>query len=246
MTYALPPNPAFPDDGEVLLDVGYEALMSAAAALLQRRVFCAPQFVDRPDGMLAPLEAVANILHLAAGLAHMGEEPHQIDLAPFFENVTRLIILYWPNSETAEIELGSARRPPQALRQALAYILSKRGIVESAASVANNSGTGLRTLENLFCRWLGVGVARYAKILRIKFLRELQENTKSDLASLAEVYRFSNVSRLRHEILNLDLNTTAALLPQNFYQELLDGMAGQDLVVGSLAQAACVKGNYNA
>jgi AraC-like DNA-binding protein len=245
VTCILPPNPFFPQDAEVVLDVRCEALMSAAARLLQRRVFIAPQFMDQPDDLLIALEPVASILHLVARRAPSRVAGDQVDASLVFESVIRLILLYWPNTETAEIELGSARRPPQALRQALAYIAAKRGVIGSAASVADNSGAGLRTLERLFNRWIGVGVARYSKRVRLKFLNEQQAMTNADFAPLAEVYRFSNISRLRQELSGLDWTTTADLLPQNFYRTLLNGKTPFKPVGRARARLAPIKGNAN-
>ncbi len=246
VTCILPPHPTFPQDAEICFDVRCEALMSAASDLLQRRVFSAPQFSDQPDDLHLVLEPIANILHLAARRPSSRVDGHQIEVSLFFESVLRLIVLYWPNSETAEIELGPARRPPQALRQALAYIVSKRGVVESAKLVANNSGTGLRTLEKLFSHWVGVGVARYAKIMRLSLLDEQQAITHSDFASLAPVYRFSNVSRLRQELSKRDWATKTGILPQNLYRELSNRKTPQDPVVRARALSAPTKGNSNA
>jgi AraC-like DNA-binding protein len=245
VTCILPANPAFPHTAEVVLDVECEALMSAAAELLQRRVFSPPQFTDQPEDLPVGLEPIANILDLVARRASSRMEGYRVDALLFFQSVTRLIFLYWPNSETAELELGSAGRPPQALRQALAYIACKRGVVESAESVANHSGTGLRTLEKQFSHWFGIGLGRYAKIMRLKFLSEQQALTHADLASLAEVYRFSNVSRLRQEVSELDWATVAGLLPQNFYRTLLIGKTSQEPVGRARPRSAHIKGNAN-
>jgi hypothetical protein len=246
MTYLLSPTPAFPEDAEVQLDVGYEALMSAAATLLQRKIFCAPQFADRPDVAAPPLDAVANVLHLAAHRSDAQETAHNPDARYFFESITRLIVLYWPNSETTEIALGDAGRPPRALRQALAYILSKRGIVESSASVAKEAGTGLRRLEYMFSVWLGMGIARYAKMLRLKFLAEQWARTEADLASLAKVYRFSNLSRLRQDLSRLDPALVAEMEPESLYLRLLACAEGQGGNGSFLAEAICTKGTMNA
>lgn len=246
VTCILPPHPAFPHNAEICLEVRCEALMSAASDLLRRRVFSAPQFTDQPDDLHLVLDPIANILHLVARRPSSRVDGHQVDASLFFESVLRLIVLYWPNSETAEIELVPARRPPQALRQALAYIVSKRGVVESAELVAKNSGTGLRTLEKLFSHWVGVGVARYAKIMRMNFLDEQQAITHADLASLAPVYRFSNVSRLRQELSERDWAMKTGLLPQNFYRELSNRKTPQDPVVRARASSAPTKGNSNA
>lgn len=241
----LPSNPAFPHDAEVILDVAFESLMAVAAALLQRRVFSAPQFADQHDDLPVALETIASILHLVARRSASPVDGYQVDASLIYDGVIRLIILYWPNSETAEIELGAARRPPQGLRQALAYIVSKRGIVDSAEAVAHNFGTGLRTLEKQFSHWFGIGVARYAKITRLKFLNEQRAITHQDLASLAEVYHFSNVSRLRQELSELDWATTAGLLPQNFYRELSSGKIPKVSMGRARGSSDPTKGNAN-
>lgn len=241
VTSVLTTDPAFPQDVEIQLDVSCERLIFTTAHVLQRKVFCVPIFVDRPDLAGSSMNVVADVLQLAASnrgfQANKDHSPRRI----FFDSILRLLVINWPNSETTEIELGSARRPPQSLRQALAYIFSKRGIVKNAASVADNSGTGLRTLEHLFAQWLGIGIARYSKMLRIKFIVEQRAQTNTDLASLAQIYGFSNVARLRQELSKLDQFLIAELEPERIYQRLIDAY-GQSPAGPLFSQLTCAKG----
>lgn len=123
------------------------------------------------------------------------------------------------------------------LRQAPFQIFSALEIVERAALVADNSGTGLRTLKNPFGRWLALRIARHAKRLRMSFPKQQEAQARSDLASLGEV------SRLPSDLATFDLTMATGLLSQNFYQQLMNG---QDLAGRSLVQVARMKGNSNA
>lgn len=241
VTCVLTTDPAFPQDVEILFEVSCERLISAASRLLHRKVFSAPVFIDRPDLKGSSMNIVADVLQLGVCNGVFQANKDHRSRQVFFESITQLLLHHWPNSETAEIELGRARRPPPPLRQALAYIQWKGANVGSAMSVADNSGAGLRTLERLFAQWLGIGVSRYCKLLRMKFIAQQHEQTHANLASLAQIYGFTNVSRLRRELSALDHSLIAELEPERVYQRLIDAN-GHSPASPLLSQLAYAKG----
>jgi AraC-like DNA-binding protein len=181
-----------------------DTIVTMCEALLERKVFSAPVFFDPPERTHASLDAIVEIISVFLSKSILGS-PGEADLnEKLLNNIVRLIMLFWPNSNSEEIGLDPAVRPPAPLRQALDYICSKSGIILNVEEVADNSGIGLRTLESLFSTWLGLGIARYAKMTRMKALQSEMQRTGERLSVLAEKYKFSNVTRLRRDIADID------------------------------------------
>lgn len=204
----------------VHFEVKLSILRSMSENLLERKVFEPPSFFDHLHRVSSPLETVLELLKFAAPEGQAGIKPNIMNEDHFLLEILRLIVLYWPSTYSDEIGLAPAIRPPAALRQALAYITCKQGIVENAEDVANNSGSSLRTLESLFSKWLGIGIAGYAKMTRLKVMISEMHATNTSLSELAKRYRFSNVTRLRREIAEFDYQTANDLEPRNFYSRL--------------------------
>jgi hypothetical protein len=209
-----------PDEADIELDIRADVLMATGSAILKRRVFSVPRFCDGHDIKGSPLEATVRILRAVGRRSDTDRGVSICEPQLFFENVARMIMLYWPNSDTAEIELCENLRPPAALRQALAFLSLKNGMIDSTEAVAKESGLGQRSLEILFSEWLGLGIARYAKMLRLKALLEQHKKTRTDLSHLAGAYNFSNVTRLRQDLSALAEINSEDLAPESFYLRL--------------------------
>lgn len=140
------------------------------------------------------------------------------------KELCNIILFHWPHNHSDELRLSPAERPEVEFRRALDYISYRNGIIENTEEVARAALVGIRTLEAYFAKWLGMGIARYCKLYRIQVAHCYREETGMSYSELARLFSFSNASRLKHDIEDLN-NIDVELAPAALYRKLRSAQA---------------------
>jgi AraC-like DNA-binding protein len=195
------------------------------AEILKRRIFSRAVFAPDVAHISVSVGRVASILRRL--LANFEGGNHS-DLLPdaLLYNLARLVAHVWPSTNSQELRLSADEQPPLALRLALDYICSRRGMVTSVVDVASVTNVGLRALETLFRDRMSIGIKRYCKSVMLRHITEELESGHRTINQIALEFGVSNVSRLRWELGEYSRNVVRDLYPWEFYDIIRTQKAG--------------------
>lgn len=186
------------------------------AEILNRKVFSRPAFQSNVACLPPSVEPIAAILRRLLG--KMDGENHAVLLPEtMLYNLVRHVAHVWPNTNSPELSLSPTERPPLALRLALDYIYSRRGMVKTVIDVASQTNVGIRALEYLFRDRMSIGIRRYCKFIMLSEINQILKTENHTLTQIASQFGISNVARLRKELEENSSNCIRYLYPWEFY-----------------------------
>lgn len=214
----------FARDAIVFRAVGSQIQMTASndklrtifSEILNRKIFTPPVFQTNVSNISPYIEPIAAIIRRL--VVKMDGESHTILLRnTMLHNLIRHIAYVWPNTNSPELSLSPTDRPPLALRLALDYIYSSKGMVKSVNDVASQTNVGLRALEKIFRDRLRFGIKRYCKFIMLRKISEQLKSENQKLSQVASDYGVSNISRLRNELIEYEAHHTLSIYPWEIY-----------------------------
>jgi hypothetical protein len=187
------------------------------AEILNRRVFSRAVFEPNVANLSVSVDRVASILRKLLAKFNRGNHGDLLPHAILY-NLARLLAHVWPSTNSQELSLSTDEQPPLALRLALDYIYSRRGLVKTVVEVASVTNGSLRVLETVFRAEMAIGIKRYCKNVMLRRLTEELESGHRTMNQLALEFDISNVSRLRRDLGEYSRNAVYDLYPWEFYE----------------------------
>lgn len=202
---------------QIHLTISHDRMRGIFVEILNRKVFSPVVFEPHVACLSASVVRVAAILRR---LLVKFEGTKVGDLLPdaMLHNLARLVAHVWPSTNSQELSLSPDQQPPIALRLALDYIYSRRGLVKSVVEVASVTNVSLRTLEAVFKDKMSIGIRSYCKYVTLRHITEELESGYRTINQIALEFGISNVSRLRWEIGEYSRNAVHDLYPWEFYR----------------------------
>ena len=210
---------------QIHLTISHNRMREIFAEILNRKVFSPVVFEPHVACLSDSVERVASILRRLLAKFEGGKVG---DLLPdaMLHNLARLVAHVWPSTNSQELSLPPDQELPIALRLALDYIYSRRGLVKSVVEVASVTNVGLRTLETVFREKMSVGVRRYCKYVLLRRISEELESGYRTINQIALEFGISNVSRLRWEIGEYSSDAMHYVYPWEIYQTIQAQISG--------------------
>ncbi len=207
---------------QIRLTASDDKMRDVFSEILNRKIFAVPVFQTNVAYISPYIEPIAAILRRLIGKVD-GENHASLLPNTMLYNLVRHVAYVWPNTNSPELSLSPTDRPPLAIRLALDYIYSRRGMVKSVHDVASHTNVGLRALETSFTDRLGIGIKRYCKCIMLRKISEQVQKDTQSLTQIASEFGVSNVARLRKELKEHATDHTRTLYPWEIYDLIREG-----------------------